>query len=79
MLSRVATPAQLMSELKKYSLEGLAEKITAKTLVIDGEPGIRPGQGAIRCTEVPEGLPALHGGRGSPAPRADRFAGGADP
>jgi hypothetical protein len=33
----VATPAQLMSELKKYSLEGLAEKITAKTLVIDGE------------------------------------------
>lgn len=33
----VTTPAQLMAELKKYTLEGLAEKITAKTLVIDGE------------------------------------------
>jgi hypothetical protein len=26
-----------MGEFKKYTLEGLAEKITAKTLVIDGE------------------------------------------
>jgi pimeloyl-ACP methyl ester carboxylesterase len=32
-----ATPAQLMAEIKKYTLRGLAERITAKTLVIDGE------------------------------------------
>jgi hypothetical protein len=33
----VSTPAQLMTEIKKYSLKGLAGKITAKTLVIDGD------------------------------------------
>ncbi|MGO9310919.1 MAG: alpha/beta hydrolase family protein [Spirochaetia bacterium] len=32
-----ATPAQLMVELKKYTNRGFAERITAKTLVIDGE------------------------------------------
>ncbi len=32
-----ATPAQLMLEMKKYSNRGFAERITAKTLVIDGE------------------------------------------
>jgi pimeloyl-ACP methyl ester carboxylesterase len=31
------TPAQLVQEMKKYSNKGYAEKITAKTLVIDGE------------------------------------------
>jgi acetyl esterase/lipase len=31
------TPAQLMVEMKKYTNKGFAEKITAKTLVIDGE------------------------------------------
>ncbi len=31
------TPAQLMVEMKKYTNRGYAEKITAKTLVIDGE------------------------------------------
>jgi len=31
------TPAQLMVEMKKYTNKGYAEKITAKTLVIDGE------------------------------------------
>ena len=33
----VTTPAQLMVEMKKYTNRGFAEKITAKTLVIDGE------------------------------------------
>lgn len=32
-----ATPAQLMVEMKKYTNRGFAERITAKTLVIDGE------------------------------------------
>ena len=32
-----ATPAQLVQEMKKYTNKGLAEKITAKTLVVDGE------------------------------------------
>jgi len=31
------TPAQLMLEMKKYTNRGFAERITAKTLVIDGE------------------------------------------
>ena len=31
------TPAQLMLEMKKYTNKGFAERITAKTLVIDGE------------------------------------------
>ena len=31
------TPAGLMSEIRKYTLKGYAEKITARTLVIDGE------------------------------------------
>jgi acetyl esterase/lipase len=31
------TPAQLMVEMKKYTNRGFAERITAKTLVIDGE------------------------------------------
>jgi hypothetical protein len=31
------SPAQLVAELEKYTLQGLTEKITAKTLVIDGE------------------------------------------
>ena len=33
----VSTPAQLMVEMKKYTNKGIAEKITARTLVIDGE------------------------------------------
>jgi hypothetical protein len=32
-----STPAQLMVEMKKYTNRGFAERITAKTLVIDGE------------------------------------------
>jgi pimeloyl-ACP methyl ester carboxylesterase len=32
-----ATPAQLVLEMKKYTNKGFAEKITAKTLVVDGE------------------------------------------
>jgi hypothetical protein len=32
-----ATPSQLMKEMKKYTNKGFAEKITAKTLVVDGE------------------------------------------
>jgi pimeloyl-ACP methyl ester carboxylesterase len=31
------TPAQFMTEIKKYTNKGIVEKITAKTLVIDGE------------------------------------------
>jgi len=31
------TPAQLMVEMKRYTNRGIAEKITAKTLVVDGE------------------------------------------
>jgi len=42
-----------MAEVKKYTLKGLAEKITAKTLVIDGE-GEEYGQArelfdALKC------------------------------
>jgi dienelactone hydrolase len=33
----VATPAALMKEVKKFTLRGIADRITAKTLVIDGE------------------------------------------
>ncbi len=32
-----STPAQFMTEIKRYTNKGIAEKITAKTLVIDGE------------------------------------------
>jgi pimeloyl-ACP methyl ester carboxylesterase len=32
-----ATPSQLMKEMKRYTNKGFAEKITAKTLVVDGE------------------------------------------
>jgi len=32
-----ATPAQLVQEMKRYTNKGFAEKITARTLVVDGE------------------------------------------
>jgi esterase/lipase len=32
-----STPAQFMTEIKRYNNKGIVEKITAKTLVIDGE------------------------------------------
>jgi len=49
----VATPALLMAEVRKFTLKGLSEKITAKTLVIDGE-GEEYGQArelfdALKC------------------------------
>jgi len=67
-----------MAEIKKFTLKGIAEKITAKTLVIEGGGRVRPGQGTLRCAEVPKGLLAFHSGGGSSAARADRLAGGAD-
>jgi esterase/lipase len=33
----VSTPAALMKEVKKFTLRGIADRITAKTLVVDGE------------------------------------------